>query len=43
MYKIEIWQYYSLKETYENDNIKKVLRWYKTNWKDCYEYGGLCI
>lgn len=40
MYKIEIWQYHDLKETYENNDVKKVLRWYKSHWKDCYEYGG---
>lgn len=40
MYKIEIWQHWSLVETYEDDNIEEVLRWYKSNWQYCYECGG---
>lgn len=40
MYKIEIWQYYSLTKSYESDNIKKILRWYKNKWQYCYDCGG---
>ena len=39
-YKIEIWIYHSIRETYENDDIEEVLKWYKDNWKSRYDYGG---
>lgn len=39
-YAIEIWKYHSIRETYENDDIEEVLKWYKDNWKSCYDYGG---
>ena len=38
-YKIEIWQYHSLVETYESDNIEDILVWYESNWKWPYELG----
>ncbi len=40
MYKIEIWRYHSITETFENKNAKKVLKWYKDNWQTCFDYGG---
>lgn len=40
MYKIEIWQYHDMVETYEDDDAKEVLRWYKANWQYCYDCGG---
>lgn len=40
MYKIEIWQYHSIIETYENKDVKNVLKWYKENWQTCYDYGS---
>jgi hypothetical protein len=39
MYKIEIWRYHDLVETYEDYDVEEVLRWYKANWRDCYEWG----
>lgn len=39
-YKIEIWQYHSIVETFESDNVKKVLAWYRCNWVGCYLNGG---
>ena len=39
-YKIEIWQYYNIVETYESDNIEYVLSWYRANWWLTYENGG---
>ena len=38
-YKIEIWQWHALSKTYESNNIKDVVEWYKLHWKDCYEQG----
>lgn len=38
-YKIEIWQHQSLTATYENDDIKEILKWYKENWKWSWDYG----
>lgn len=38
-YKIEIWQWHSISETYESDNIEDILDWYKSNWLYCYEIG----
>ena len=40
VYKIEIFRYHDLVETYENDNVEEVLMWYKSNWQYCYEVGG---
>ena len=41
MYRIEIWQYHSLTETYESDSVEEILDWYKNNnWQYCYECGG---
>lgn len=39
-YKIEIWQYHSIIDTYENEDINKVLKWYKSNWEYVYEHGN---
>lgn len=39
-YKIEIWQYQNITETYESDNIEDILKWYKVNWWWVYETGG---
>ena len=38
-YRLEIWQYHSITTSYENNNIKKVLKWYIENWKGTYDYG----
>ena len=38
-YKIEIWRWHSISETYESDNIEDLLDWYKSNWLYCYEIG----
>lgn len=39
-YKIEIWQYHQIVETFESDDIKEVLNWYIENWRAVYDYGG---
>ena len=39
-YKIEIWQYHSIVETFETDSYDELLEWYKTNWSWTYENGG---
>lgn len=39
-YRIEIWQHHHLTTSYENDNIKKVLKWYKKYWQVKYEFGN---
>lgn len=38
-YRIEIWQYHHLTTSYENDDIKEVLKWYKKHWQWIYEFG----
>lgn len=38
-YKIVIWQWHSKVDTFENDDIGKVLEWYEEEWKMCYERG----
>lgn len=40
MYKIEIWRFHCVEETYTSNNIKDVLKWYRDNWQISYEYGG---
>lgn len=39
-YKIEIWQWHSITETYESDDINEILKWYKENWDYCYQCGN---
>ena len=39
-YKIEIWQWYNITETYESDDIADILKWYRGNWYWEYERGG---
>lgn len=40
-YKIDIWQYGNIVESYESNDIEEVVDWYKENWFNAYEY-GLC-
>jgi hypothetical protein len=40
MYKIEIWRYHSICETFENEDVKEVLEWFKDNWMEEHENGG---
>lgn len=40
MYKIEIWRFHVIHETYKSNNIKDILKWYRNNWKISYEYGN---
>lgn len=37
-YKIEIWQYHSIVDTFESDNINEILEWYKEEWQAAYRY-----
>ena len=39
-FKIEIWIYGSITDTYTNTSINEVLKWFKENWKCCYDNGG---
>lgn len=43
MYKIEIWRFHVIHETYTSNNIKDILKWYRANWLLVYEYGGCCF
>ena len=38
-YKIEIWRYHHKVETYENEDIKEVLKWYKEEWQYTFDMG----
>lgn len=38
-YKIEIWQWHSITEVFESDDIKDVIEWYGLNWKYFFEMG----
>ena len=38
-YKIEIWQYHIIAETYESDDIKDILSWYRSHWQYTYDMG----
>lgn len=40
-YKIDIWQWNHITETYECDDIKEAADWYKANWGNAYD-NGLC-
>lgn len=42
-YKIEIWQYHSIVETYETDSLQDALNWYRSNWDWCYNNGGCAV
>ena len=39
-YKIEIWQWQNITETFESDNIEDILEWYRVSWWWIYESGG---
>ncbi len=38
-YRIEIWQYHTITETYESYIIEDILQWYKSHWYWSYELG----
>lgn len=38
-YKIDIWQWGSITETYESDNIEDIVEFWKGEWFDCYDHG----
>ena len=40
MYKIEIWRFHIIHETYTSNNIKDILKWYRNNWQISYEWGN---
>jgi len=40
MYKIEIWQFHGITETFENEDVREVVRWFNENWKWSYENVG---
>lgn len=39
-YRIEIWRYHAKIDTYESNDIKEILNWYKNNYQILYDYGG---
>ena len=39
-YKIEIWQWHSIIDTYASDDVNEVLAWYRNEWQVCYDYGN---
>ena len=39
-YKIEIWIYHAIEDTYESDDVKEVLKWYKNKWQYCFDNDG---
>jgi hypothetical protein len=41
--KIEIWIYHRVVDTYESDDIKDVLKWFKKHWGICFDNGGCCF
>lgn len=42
-YKIEIWQFRIVSETYESNHIKDILAWYRLNWSGIYDAGDCCF
>ena len=38
-YKMEIWQWRRIVDTYASDDINEVLEWYKDEWKGCHDDG----
>ena len=40
VFKIEIWIYGRTASTYESNNIEEILKWFRKNWRDCYNFGG---
>lgn len=42
-YKIEIWQFHHIIETYENDDIEEIIKWYREHWKFTHENGNCAI
>ena len=38
-YKIEIWRYHIIINTFEGDDIKEILKWYKKEYQYMYELG----
>ena len=40
-YKVDIWQYCSIIDTYECNDIEEAAEWYKSHWSLAYD-NGLC-
>ena len=40
IYRIEIWRFHKIVDVYTSNSIKRVLTWYKKNWKDSYDCCG---
>ena len=41
-YKIDIWVYGCIRDTYESENVQDVLKWYRSHWYGIYNNVG-CI
>lgn len=39
-YKIVIWVYGTIEDTYESDDIQDALKWYRDNWSSIWDNGG---
>lgn len=38
-YKIDIWQYHSVVDNYESDDIESILKYFRSRWYYIYDYG----
>lgn len=39
-WQIDIWQYHNVVDSYENNNIEEVLKWFRQNWLWSYDNGN---
>ena len=39
-YKIEIWRHHAIVDSFQNDDVQEVLKWYRREWQGCYDNGG---
>ena len=39
-WKIEIWEYHYVVDSYESNSINKVLKWFRQNWLWSYDNGN---
>lgn len=41
-YKIRIWRYGSIVDSYESNDINEIKKWYMDKWHFVYDYLGAC-
>ena len=39
-YKIDIWIYETIEDTYESDDLQDAVQWYKDSWSSVWDNGG---